>query len=95
MYKEAIEPTTAPYIPASDLIFGLQFDNPVTNGTPARDAVLVSMATRILTGGSDNVTGSISYRSKSTYDLLPTEDYKVEEYDVSSSTCINSSTSYN
>ena len=48
------------------------------------------METRIKTG-TNPVTGSVSYRSKSTYDLMPTEDYKVEEFDVASSTCISTS----
>ena len=83
----AVEVATAPFITPSDLVFGLQFDNPVTGGTPAKDGVVVAMSTRIITGGT-TMDGLIGYRTKSIYDLKPTEDYKVDGgYDSGDATC--------
>lgn len=64
---------------------GIQFDNPVTGGLPAKDGILAAM-THEVTAADQTIV--VKYRSNALFDLKPTTDYALTEYDKADATCL-------
>ena len=80
-------PSTYPGLSVNDLQMQIQFDNPITGGTPARDGVLVGMQYTVTKGNSSTpTTAKITYRTTVLEDLRPQADYGTDQ-DNAEATC--------
>lgn len=79
---------TDPKTSASDIYFGLQFDNPVAGKTPVKDGVFTAVRQKITytAGSATNPTGLLEWNPDVLFDLKPASDYDLATYDKSS-TC--------
>lgn len=85
-----------------DVIFALQFDNPISTRTPTKDGVRTGV-TPVLTFTAGAAEGSVvaptatwSTIPLSTFDLVPANDYEWTTYDytVAANGCDNASPAY-